>query len=681
MLCATEHGIAQRGLRIFVELGSALMVKHISLDFELASTLDLTDVGTHEWTTHKDTVPILCGFALDHDEPECIVLDNIDRTLEAKLLDAVAQGGEIHAWNANFEWNVWNNICVPRFAWPQLQIERYYCTMCAAACAGLPMSLDQAGLAVGSTHVKDKTGHFTMLRMSRPRHVDKITKAIRWWHEEDPAKLQSLIVYCLDDVRAERDVNLRIPRMTLRERQIWLADQRMNRRGLPVDPKLLEAMRELTLQELLRLSGEINRLTQNYVTSSTQNARLLTWAQLRGYPHQTLERETLLDFIHSDSFDALDPDAQEVLTLRAESAKTSTTKLLAVQNYTSRDGYARNMIQYGAAVRTLRWGGRGPQIQNFPRPVIDEANIEPAINEMIGGMDAEGLRILYGNPLDVVSSCLRGVFKAPEGWLFAVSDYSAIEAIVLAWLSEFNSLLDVFRRKEDVYVVTAAGVGSTDRQLGKVLRLACGYGMGHVKFQETANAAPYWLDLSLGQAKSAVDKFRQSNGPIVSLWHGVENTARNAILRPADELQYKKLRFRMAKPGGRLAGSLLMTLPSGRNLVYRNVRLENGRIVFWGVDQMTRRWKELDTYGGKLVENATQAVARDLLAEAVVMLEQIHPGAALCTVHDEIIAMAPEADAPELLANMNLIMRSTPAWGAGLPLSAKGATIKRYRKL
>ena len=282
--------------------------------------------------------------------------------------------------------------------------------------------------------------------------------------------------------------------------------------------------------------------------------------------------------------------------------------------------------------------------------------------------------------LDVISSCLRGVFKAPQGWSFVVCDYSAIEAVVLAWLAEFEPLLGVFRRKEDVYVVTAAGVGSTNRQLGKVLRLACGYGMGHVKFQDTANKAPYNLNLTLGDAHGAVTAFRNSNAPIVQLWHGVEATARNAILRPSDTLRFKKLGFRMAHPKGRLAGALLMELPSGRNLVYRNARLENGRIVFWGVDQMTRRWKQLDTYGGKLVENATQAVARDLLADSVVTLERHYPGAALTTVHDEIIAMTEDGSAHTLLSDMKGIMGNPPSWGRGLPLSASGSISKRYSK-
>ena len=262
---------------------------------------------------------------------------------------------------------------------------------------------------------------------------------------------------------------------------------------------------------------------------------------------------------------------------------------------------------------------------------------------------------------------------------FVVCDYHAIEAVVLGWLAEDEDRLDVFRRGEDIYVYTAQEIGSTDRQLGKVLCLACGYGMGHVKFLTTA--AGYGVFLNPQQAKDAVDAFRQANPRIVSLWHGVEATAKQAIRRPSDEFQFRKLRLRMASPKGRLAGALLLTLPSGRHLVYRNVRIENERLVFWGVHQITKQWQQLDTYGGKLVENATQAVARDLLADAIVDLDNLYPGALCTTIHDEVIGMTTDEDASHLLTLMKNVMGSAHPWGAGLPLSAAGAIIERYRKL
>jgi DNA polymerase bacteriophage-type len=664
------------------------MTTVVSLDFELGGVLKLRDVGADVWTKDPATMPIMAGFAIDHDEPGCIVFDFLrsplgvtvtvehQLALERRLLVAIDTGAEIHAWNAPFEWAVWNNICVPRFGWPALPIDRFYCTMAAAACAGLPMALGDAAKAVGSPYQKDAAGHRAMLRMSRPRGVDP-DGAVHWWHRTDPIKLKALIDYNLDDVRAEREVHLRIPRMTKRERRIWLVDQAMNQRGLPVDRDLLAALSVLTLQELLRINRDVAKLTKGEIASVSQVGALLQWLQTKGYPHNTLERETIDAFIQSPEFWFMEPFAQSVLALRAEAAKTSTAKLNSISNYAMADGVVRNLVQYGGAVRTLRWAGRGPQIQNFPRPVIK--HVDDAIREIKLGMDANSLRWLYGKPLDVVSSCLRGVFAAPRGFSFVVADYHAIEAVVLAWLADFDDMLNVFRRGEDIYMFTANGVGSTNRTLGKVLRLACGYGMGAGKFQETA--ASYGLVLTHDEAAAAVHDFRRANAPIVALWHSYEATAKRAIMEPGNRFACHGAAFRMADPKGRLAGSLLMELPSGRNLVYRNVRIDSLRIVFWGVNQYTRRWCEQDTYGGKLVENATQAVARDLLADAIVDLEDHFPGTLLATIHDEIVAMTSTEAAPYLLSGMKTLMSLPPAWAKGMPLSCAGAVVKRYGKI
>ena len=657
------------------------MTRVVSLDFELCSTVDLRDVGTYEWAVNPNTLPILAAFALDHEEPRVIEFEGLAplavNPLESDLLAAIRGGAEIHAWNANFEFNVWNNICAPRFGWPRLPIERFHCTMAAAACAGLPMKLERAADAVSSPHLKAKAGHLNMLRLSKPRS-DK-GGVIRWWHREEPARLQQLIDYCADDVRAEREVHLRIPRMSARERQIWLVEQHMNQRGLPVDRKLMADMYGVMLQETLRLNTVIAAASKGVITHTTQNKKILEWAQAGGYPHASLDKDTLLPFVETPDFAALPDDVREVLATRAEAAKSSTAKLITIDDYSKSDGVARNLIQYGGAVRTLRWAGRGPQIQNFPRPTIKDYNVAPAIEQILLGADGSTLRHLYGNALDVISSCLRGVFKAYDGCSFVIADYHAIEAIVLAWLAEFDDMLDVFKRGEDIYVFTAKGVGSDDRKLGKVLRLACGYGMGWAKFLDTAAKSKLFLNPLAAQ--QAVANFRAANGPIVKLWHGCEATARNAILRPGERLTFKRLMFRMADPKGRLAGSLLMELPSGRNLVYRNARLDAGRIIFWGVDQITGLWRELDTYGGKLVENATQAVARDLLADAMVALDARYPETLRTTVHDEIVAMTDDGSAPDLLAAMKAVMSAPPAWGRGLPLSAAGAIVKRYGKL
>ena len=680
------------------------MTSSISIDFELTSTLSLPSVGSYVWTRSPETIPIIAVFTLDNDLPISLDLDPRQslNVSERALLNAVDQGAEIHAWNAPFEFSVWNNIMRPRFGWPALPIERFHCTMATASCAGLPMSLEDAAEAVGSPHLKSKAGHGLMLRMAKPRAMKGHTPV--WWHREQDwieaavgarktsagqasavlaarqqwrAMMTDLTAYCVDDVLAERGVQQSIPRMTKREREIWLVDQKMNARGLPVDYLLIDRLARITEVELRRLNTEIALLTNGEVPSASANAALLRWANRHGYPHTSLDKDTLGPFVKSSVFGKLASHAQRVLELRAEAAKTSTSKLTKIRSFAQADGKAHDLVQYGGATRTLRWAGRGPQIQNFPRPGIK--HVKEAITQILDDIDPDSIRLLFGKPLDVVSSCLRGVFKASPGKKLVVADYHAIEAIVLGWLAEFELLLDVFRRHEDVYVFTAAGIGSTNRQLGKVLRLACGYGMGWMKFKETA--ATYNMFLTDAEAQDAVRLFRLANKLIVSLWYACEQAAKDAILNPSSVFTYKKLQFRMANPNGRLKGSLLMELPSGRNLVYRNARIEQDGIVYRGVNQYTRQWEDITTYGGKLVENATQAVARDLLADAIVDIERLFPNVICTTIHDEIVGECNEADAQPLLIAMNHAMTNPAPWADGLPLSTAGAVVERYGKI
>lgn len=649
----------------------------VHLDLELGGRLNLSEVGADVWSRHPDTVPILAGFAVDDAPAESFDFLHGPISPQVKFLDAIRAGAEVHAWNASFEATVWRNLLVPRFGYPEIPIERFHCTMVAAACAGLPMGLDEAGPASGAVYVKDKAGQALMKRMMRPRAINP-DGTLRWWHNEDPGKLARLALYNRADVESERDIWRRIPEMTQRERAIWLTDQRMNARGIPVDSILVSALDAITRQELHRLNQEIGQLTEGVVTSASQATRLLGWLQARGYPYETLRGSALGHFIGSANFYALPQTVRKVLELRAEAAKTSTAKLRSIASYAQADGNARQLVQYGGAIRTLRWAGRGPQIQNFPRPIIK--HVDRAIVEILDGMDVDGVREVFGKPLDVVSSCLRGVFKAPRGFRFVVADFHAIEAVVIAWLAKFKDLLDVFRRGEDIYLYTAASIGSALRLLGKVLRLACGFGMGPLKFQATA--AGYGLDLSMLEAEDAVHAWRIANQPIVSMWSAYENAARTVIANPSMPTQRVNglVGFRMALPTGRLAGSLLIEKPSGGMLVYRNARLEDNRITFDGVDQYTRQWKAISTYGGKLAENVTQSVARDLLADAMLTFDQAWPDTLVMTVHDEIGALVPEAHAEVTLNTMKTIMGTPPLWARGMPLSAAGYVARRYAK-
>lgn len=651
----------------------------LHLDLELASELNLRDVGVDVWSRHPSTTPILVGFALDDDPVHSFDWNSeFVEPAELEMRNAVERGASIHAWNAAFERLIWNNVLTRKPNYGGLPLEQFHCTMAAAANAGLPMALDAAAQAVGSPHMKDASGHRNMLRMARPR-AHEADGTPRWWHRESVPHLNALRLYNMADVAAEREIYRRIPRMSKREREIWLVDQRMNDRGLPVDKELLGAFGAITLNELIRLNKEIERVTHGQVESFSQHARLIAWLRHHGYPLTDLRKDTIAEFIGTPEFYDMDADGQKVLLLRAEAAKTSTAKLKSMSAFSQADGRARHLVQYGGAVRTLRWAGRGPQIQNYPRPLKSvEKHIKVVIREVLAGMPEDGLRLLFGNPLDLVSSCLRPVFQAVPGHLFVVCDYHAIEAIVLAWLAGFQALLDVFRRGEDVYIFTANQIGSDNRQLGKVLRLACGYGMGAGKFQDTA--AGYKVILSALQSDEAVRGFRNTNKPIVSLWYSYERAARQAITYPDQGFHVGSVHFRMARRDGRVAGALLIEKPSGGTLVYRDAKLEDGRITYMGVHQLTRQWTKLDTYGGKLVENVTQSVARDLLADTMVLFDKMYPDALLTTVHDEIVAMAPEPQAPSVFAALKTLMSTPPAWASGMPLSAAGYVADRYFK-
>jgi len=651
----------------------------VHLDVELSGVSDLKKVGADVWTKRKDTHPTVLSFAIDDNPIDTLVFDSKNThksTAGARERLAVVThpDTQILAWNAPFEFGVWNNILADRFQWPRIPLSQFHCVMATAACAGLPMSLDQAADACGSLFVKDKKGAANMKRMARPRREDPLT----WWHLTSDEKLDALIEYNRADVEAERAIWQIIPRMTANERALWLIDQKMQLAGLPVDSDLLDKLAKLTEHEMHHLNFMLDAVTQGVVTSFTQNTRILHYVQARGYPRDSLARDVLEEFMGHPLFQRLPLDAQEVLQLRLDAAKTSTAKLASIKEFSQIDGNARHLAQYGGAVRTLRWAGRGPQIQNFPRPIIKD--VPGAIDAIKKGADDQALRLIWGKPLDVVSSCLRGVFCAPKGKLLVVCDYSAIEARVVAWLSLHGAMLQVFQRGDDVYVFAAQQQGSNNRQFGKVLILACGYGMGAAKFQETALV--YGVELTLDEADLAVQNWRSANWPIVNAWYSCEQQAMRAISNPRMSFPVNGLlEFRMGKPDGKLAGALLMTLPSGRRVVYRDARIVDGGVVYNGVNQYTRKWEELRTYGGKLIENATQATARDIMADALVKLDAAGWGDNLRqTVHDEIIAIADEGDAQELFDAMRVVMRAGPAWAKGLPLAATGYVNERYAK-
>jgi DNA polymerase len=653
-------------------------------DFETASRSSLPRIGAHKYA-HDPSTRILCfAYAIDEDDP--VVWYPTLQPAPADLIEAAHNPQfEFHAWNAAFEFNIWNAVAV-RHGLPPMAVERFHCTMARGLVWSAPPKLEQAAVVLKTNMEKDKEGAALMRKMMRPRpHKDG---SITWWHEDDPNLLWRLGEYCAQDVRAERSIGRRLRPMPAEERRLWLLDQRMNHRGLRVDAAAVKAMQTVVDGELVRIGRGLAYLTDSQITSPTQTARLLAYLKAEGVAIDSLDKRVLPLVLKDDLLDR----HRQILTLYQQGAKSSTAKLRSMVSYLDSDGRIRGLTQFGGAMRTLRWAGRGPQIQNYPRP-SKEIDARAAIADIIWGVDAETIDFVHGEPMTVVSQCLRGAYVPAEGHAFAVCDYSGIEARVVAWLAGQDDALDVFRHDLDIYMKTARDVGSNNRQLGKILTLACGFGMGHRRFRVSAAMPPFNIELSKEEAIEAVYGWRNANARIRHLWYNVDEIIRMVIKgHVADRWLWtdsKKLAFRMATDE-RLAGALLMRLPSDRKIVYREARIDEiindpdgaadveAVIRYDGLD-WTKKWTRIRSWGGKFVENGTQAVARDLLAGALLQLDDDDDDL-LTTIHDEIIAEPLQARADARLAAMKEVMGVAPSWAYGLPLKAEGSVMGRYGK-
>lgn len=643
--------------------------KNIFIDFETTSACDLTKSGAWKYVEDPTTTVLCMAYAID-DGP--IKTWRIGETFPKELEDAIADNATFHAWNAaNFEFPVWNKLQHRFYSWPELLARDLRCTMTQAAYYGLPLSLDNAAMALGLAG-KDKAGSLLMKQMSRPRDREKGT----WWHIDDPAKLDRLIQYCEQDVRVEREIWKRLPPLPVREQELWELDLKMNAEGWLVDTDLVDKLDKIVSNEMQFLTEELIKISHGELTSPTQVAAMTEWVKKRvpkGVNVEGLAKDDVSSLLKLD----LNQQVKDVLLIRKEASKSSTAKLKSIRASMCHDRAIRGLVQFYGASRTGRWAGRLVQVQNFPRPTIK--GVEAAVRDVLDDADNDYLRLVYGPPMEVVSSLIRSVFIPPKNHVFLCPDFSQIEARVVAWLAGQDDILKVFASGEDVYTYTAKKIGSDNRQLGKVCVLGLGFGMGAKKFVDAA--ASYGITLSEQQAIDIVGDWRSSNMKIANLWWGSDRAARDAITKNTPQ-SAGRLLFYMGT--GLLDKCLIMRLPSRRELVYRNARLEldatTGKtgIVFDGVNPITKKWGAQRTYGGKLVENATQATARDCMAEALLSLPTaVTP---ITSVHDELILKVRRYDADRFQKVVTKILSTPPLWASGLPVACDGKPMTRYGK-
>jgi DNA polymerase len=635
----------------------------ISIDFETRSTIDLRKTGVYPYAAHPTTDVWCMAWAVGDDEPELWVPDT---PLPVTILRLLKDGARMRAWNAQFERVIWNEIMVDRYDFPPVGPHRWDDTAAEAAAMALPRNLAHAAQVLGIEEQKDTEGHSLMLRMSKPRS----TKGgdIVWW--DVPERLARLYEYCKQDVRTEQAIAKAVRRLGGNEYGVYLLDQIINDRGILLDVPLIKKSIKVVEQGLEQANQLIRDATGGEVKGVTRTADLRKWlsGQL-GYPVDSVARSVVSDLLAGE----LPSEARMVLEARAEAGRSSVAKLKSMLEVRGTDNRVRGLLFYHGA-KTGRWTSKLLQVHNFPRGEVPDP--EYFIDYIMNG-DYEAIDAFHP-PLMVVSALLRGMLRAAPDHRLMVGDFAQIEARVLAWLAGQDDLVYAFATGAKVYEEAAARFGGT-RQHGKAQILGCGYGMGWKKFIEAAKAM-FGLVLDKELAQTIVDDYRTKNTAVVQLWRDIDNAAYEAVRMPGSTITVRGCTFTMR------GAYLWLVLPSGRPLAYAKPVIRpretpwgevRDTVLAWGVNSQTRKWERRALYGGLLVENIVQALSRDIMAGAMLRLENRgYP--VILTVHDEVVCEVPNEHGT--LSHFDSLMAETPEWAEGCPVAVECFEAERYRK-
>ena len=656
-----------------------------NIDFETRSTIDLKATGVYPYAAHPTTDVWVLAVAYGDEEPEiwCPQAPELfpgHKHVADRLSCHILDHGELHAWNASFERQIWNGIMTPRYKFPKPEMDQFFCTMAKAAAYGLPQSLDHAAEVLGVDEQKDKEGKALMMRMTRPR--SKAGTPLVWWNDTD--KILRLAEYCRQDIRTERAIGKKVEPLIPSERALYLLDQKINDRGVFLDVPLAQAAVKVAEIAMAKANADMVEATGGRVQAVTQVIELTKWVQEQGVPCTSVAKDALTQMLDSE----IPADVRRVLEIRQESGKSSVAKVEKMLDYASLDGFMRGMIKYHGAT-TGRFVSVGPQVHNTPRGTIPGIEY---ILDFILNLDIEALE-LVASVMEVLSSAIRSLLRAQPGHQLHVADYAQIEARVLAWLAGQDDLVRIFRSGKDVYKVLAAKiykvseaeVTKIQRFVGKSATLGLGYQMGAGKFVAACKTLS-GVDISEDFSKEVVTTYRQANQKIVELWKNLNAHALAAVkMQQPPECSIPVRYYREGE-------WLFCELPSGRTLKYARPRIvprempwtdDDGNpvvrdsIQVQGFNGMTRKWERQYLYGGLLAENITQAVARDLMAEAMVRVENAGYNVIL-TVHDEVVSEAP--DTIGSVAEFEKLMCEIPAWATGCPVAAEAWTGLRYKK-
>ena len=647
-------------------------MRELGIDIETYSSNSLPDCGVYKYTEADDFTVLLFAYSADHGPVQIVDLARGEQ-LPVEILNALTDPAVMKtAYNASFE-----RICLSKYLGiPYMDPSQWYCTMVAAARLGLPLGLAQCAEVLRLSEGKMKEGAALIRYFSIPG------KNGRHMPDDAPDRWEVFKRYCVRDVEVEQAILKKVRRLTapVFEEMLRICDGFINDRGVLIDRQLVDNAADFDERYKAELAEEARRLTG--LDNPNSPAQLKQWlSEVTGFTVESLNKKNLDDLADKLTYW---PKAQRVLQIRREMGKTSNKKYAAMQQCVCQDGRIHGLLQFYGAARTGRWAGRLVQVQNLPQNHLDD--LDYARNIVRSG-DYDDFCQNYENPTQVLSELIRTAFIASPGHVFHVCDFSAIEARVIAWLAGEKWVLDVFRDGGDIYCETASkmfgvpvekhGRNAALRQKGKIATLALGYGGGVAALEAMGGKR---LGLSETEEKEIVKLWRNSNPRIVKLWKAVETAAVNAIR--TNEAQWIHRGIRVWHQWG----MLLITLPSGRTICYPRAavtteyddgaRGDHEGIEYEGVNQTTKKWGKVRTYGGKLVENIVQSVARDILGE-VIIRATLEGFGIVFHIHDEIVV---EAAPGQTLEAIEDIFSQPIAWCSDLPLKGAGYTTPYYLK-
>ena len=645
------------------------MGRTLAIDIETYSDVDLISCGVYKYSSSPYFEILLIAYSVDDEETVCIDVANGEEPpkefIEMLFDDTVTKT----AFNANFE-----RTCFSNYYQHSFRPEAWRCTAVQAAMLALPLSLEGVGAVLGLDKQKMTEGKELIKYFCSPCKATKSNGGrTRNLPKDAPEKWRQFKTYCIRDVDVEKQIRQRLAKFPIpkREQEIYCLDQRINDRGIMVDRNLVNHAVACDLLYKETATARAYELTGLENPNSVSQLKL--WLKEKGLEVDSLAKDTVKDL----SMKA-EGDVQEVLKLRLATSKTSVKKYEAIDRSVCAENRVHGLLQFYGANRTGRWAGRLVQIHNLPQNHLPDLELARAL---VSEGRYEEVELFYESTPNVLSELIRTAFVAKPGCRFIISDYSAIEARVLAWLAGEEWRLQVFETHGKIYEASASAMfhvpieeitkTSPLRQKGKISELALGYG-GAVGALTSMGALK--MGLTEEELPGLVSTWRSANPHITAFWWVVDEAAVTAV-RDKKPSKVGRVSFEYK------SGILFVTLPSGRKLSYVKPRMmlnKFGRegLTYEGIGE-SKKWMRLETYGPKLVENIVQAASRDILAEAMLRLEK-EGFDIVCHVHDEVVLEVP--DGKSSVEEVNEIMAVNPVWTEGLPLKAAGFESPFYKK-